>query len=167
MLRYPTAWVHFKNFKKTVIYPGVVLKNGSGMVITNSVIARGCSIKSFAPKAITITNSYIGDRAYLSSNGGLRISNASLAPNVFISTYRHGLIEGESDSHSTISIESPKLVGQNVSIIGNVRIGEGAVVGACSVVTKDAEPYSMYAGNPARLIKRYSKEKNAWISVKE
>lgn len=35
-----------------------------------------------------------------------------------------------------------------------VTIGEGAVVGACAVVTKDVEPWTVVAGNPARVIKK-------------
>lgn len=35
-----------------------------------------------------------------------------------------------------------------------VTVGEGAVVGACSVVTKDVEPWTVVAGNPAKFIKK-------------
>jgi len=35
-----------------------------------------------------------------------------------------------------------------------VAIGEGAIVGAGSIVTKDVEPYTIVAGNPAKFIKR-------------
>lgn len=40
-----------------------------------------------------------------------------------------------------------------------VTIGDGAVVAACSVVTRDVEPYAVVGGNPARfIIKRFSQE---------
>ena len=40
-----------------------------------------------------------------------------------------------------------------------VHIGDGAIIAACSVVTKDVEPYSVVGGNPAKLIKkRFSQE---------
>jgi putative colanic acid biosynthesis acetyltransferase WcaF len=35
-----------------------------------------------------------------------------------------------------------------------VTVGEGAVVGACAVVTKDVEPWTVVAGNPAKFIKK-------------
>lgn len=44
-------------------------------------------------------------------------------------------------------------IADNVLIKAGVSIGNGAVVGMGSVVTKDIPPYAVYAGNPARLIK--------------
>ena len=43
--------------------------------------------------------------------------------------------------------------GNRVTVIGNVTIGEGAIVAACSVVTKDIPPLAIVGGNPARIIK--------------
>lgn len=49
-------------------------------------------------------------------------------------------------------------IGCDVVIRRGVKIGDGAVIGSNSVVTKDIEPYSIVAGNPARHIKyRFSK----------
>lgn len=48
-------------------------------------------------------------------------------------------------------------IGFDVSILRGVHIGEGAVIGACSVVTKDVAPYSVVAGNPARFIRETPK----------
>lgn len=48
-------------------------------------------------------------------------------------------------------------IGVNAIILDGVRIGDGAIIGANSVVTKDVEPYSIVGGVPARLIrKRFS-----------
>ena len=54
---------------------------------------------------------------------------------------------------SPIVIESKSWIGFDVIILSGVTIGEGAVVGAGSVVTRDVAPYTLVAGNPARKIR--------------
>ena len=50
-------------------------------------------------------------------------------------------------------------IGQNATILPGVHIGDGAIVGANSVVGSDVEPYTIVAGNPARPIrKRFDEE---------
>lgn len=48
----------------------------------------------------------------------------------------------------------------HVTIIGNVKIGDGAIIAAGAVVTKDVEPYSMVGGVPAKLIRRRFSEQS-------
>ena len=45
-------------------------------------------------------------------------------------------------------------IGSGSTILANLTIGEGAIVGAGSVVTKDVPPRTIAAGNPARIIRR-------------
>ncbi len=45
-------------------------------------------------------------------------------------------------------------IGRESVIMPGVRIGDGAIVAACSVVAKDVEPYTVVGGNPARPIKK-------------
>lgn len=52
-----------------------------------------------------------------------------------------------------IIIEEKAWIGFDVAILKGVCVGEGAIIGAKSVVTSDVEPYTMVAGNPARFIK--------------
>ncbi|MBI2474099.1 MAG: acyltransferase [Candidatus Taylorbacteria bacterium] len=49
-------------------------------------------------------------------------------------------------------------VGANVVVMPGVRLGEGSVVGACSLVTRDTEPWTIYTGVPAKPIKKRPKE---------
>ena len=53
-----------------------------------------------------------------------------------------------------IIIEKDAWIGAGAIILPNVTIGEGAVVGAGAVVTKDVLPYTVVAGVPARTIKK-------------
>jgi len=45
-------------------------------------------------------------------------------------------------------------IGREATIMPGVTIGDGAVIGAHSVVTKEVEPYEVVAGNPARSIRK-------------
>jgi len=50
-------------------------------------------------------------------------------------------------------------IGQNVIIKQGLKIGTGSIIGMGSIVTKDIPPYSIYGGNPAKLIReRFDKE---------
>jgi len=51
-------------------------------------------------------------------------------------------------------------IGQNVTIMPGIKIGDGAIIAANSTVVKSVEPYTIYGGNPANFIKkRFSDEK--------
>lgn len=62
-------------------------------------------------------------------------------------------------SRGHIKIGHDVWIGLNVTLMDNIRIGHGAVVGACAVVTKDVPPYAIVVGNPAKIVKyRFSPE---------
>lgn len=67
--------------------------------------------------------------------------------------------ESETLCKGPITVCDDVWIGYGAIILSGVTIGQGAVVGAGSVETKDVEPYSIVGGNPAKLIKyRFSKE---------
>lgn len=75
-------------------------------------------------------------------------------------TQKLNFIENKDWSHvaaKEIKICSKVWIGHDVTILKGVTIGEGAVVGACSVVTKDVPPYTVVGGNPARVVKNIEK----------
>ena len=56
-------------------------------------------------------------------------------------------------------IENDVWIGQNAVILPGVHIGDGAIIGANSVVGSDVDPYTIVAGNPARVLrKRFDNE---------
>lgn len=53
-----------------------------------------------------------------------------------------------------VDIKDGVWIGSNCSIMKGVTIGEGAIVARGSIVTKDVEPHTIVAGNPAKMVKR-------------
>lgn len=60
---------------------------------------------------------------------------------------------------STIRLCRFSGIGTNAVIMPGVTIAEGSVIGACSLVTKDTEPWTIYTGIPAKPVKLRNKEK--------
>ena len=56
-------------------------------------------------------------------------------------------------AHAPVVVKDKAWIGFNVSILKGVTIGEGAVIGACSVVTRDIPQYSLAVGNPAKVVR--------------
>jgi virginiamycin A acetyltransferase len=86
-----------------------------------------------------------------------------------LTTYPFNIFGGGWEAHTPaieqlpfkgdIVIGNDVWIGQNVTIMPGVRIGDGAIIAANSTVTKTIEPYAIAGGNPAKLIKkRFSNE---------
>lgn len=72
------------------------------------------------------------------------------------------------DTLYAVEIGNDCWIGQNVFIVGDVTIGDGAVVLAGSVVTKDVPPYAIVGGVPAKIIRyRYSDSDVAFLLHKQ
>lgn len=62
----------------------------------------------------------------------------------------------KSDEADEVIIESDVWIGMNAIILKGVRIGQGSIIAAGSVVVEDVDPGSLYAGNPAKKVKQLS-----------
>ncbi len=79
-------------------------------------------------------------------------------PMNYMSTYiNNNLFKGELKTlkeTSKVSIGNDVWIGHNVIIVGNVTIGNGAILAAGCVVTKDVPPYTIVGGVPAKIIRK-------------
>ncbi len=105
-------------------------------------------------------------------------NNVLIASRVFISDHNHGRYD-EYDPESgpstpplnrplvakSVLIRDRVWIGEHACILPGVTIGEGAVVGAGSVVTHDVPPRSIVAGNPARVIRVFDEACGTWQRV--
>ena len=79
--------------------------------------------------------------------------NVSIGPEATILTLGHDpQSPGFADQGGDVIIGNRVWIGYRAIILPGITIGEGAVVAAGAVVTKDVEPYAIVAGNPARKI---------------
>ncbi|MDD3999381.1 MAG: CatB-related O-acetyltransferase [Bacilli bacterium] len=127
-------------------------------------------------------NVYLGNHVYVNENCHFICTRAKIiikdhvmfGPNVSVITDGHTFnrvgvfmtdINDETknqDEDRDIVFEGDNWIGANSIILRGVTIGEGAIVGAGAVVTKDVPPYAIVAGNPARIIKyRFTEEEIA------
>lgn len=72
---------------------------------------------------------------------------------------------GDNHTNKQVIIDDFVWFGSNVTISGNVHIGEGAIVAIGSVVVKDVPPLAIVGGNPAKIIK--FRDSDHYYSLKE
>lgn len=106
----------------------------------------------------------LGDRVYLNINctlldgGIISIGNDCLiGPNVQILTINHPLSPKErlekTNYADDVYIGKNAWLGAGVIVLPGVSIGDGAVIGAASLVSRNVEANSLYLGNPARKVR--------------
>ncbi len=102
----------------------------------------------------------IGDHAWIRGKGELILGNdIMMGEFALIYTQNHKISKDvnvdEADEFivGDVRIGNSVWIGGRVTILKGVTIGENAVIGAGSIVTKDVPPYAVVAGNPARVIR--------------
>ncbi|KVH30662.1 acyltransferase [Burkholderia cepacia] len=124
----------------------------------DSSIAMGCFVTgyhiSIGDNTVVNRYTYLDGRVPLTIGNNVNISHYTL-----IQTLTHDPQNPDFVCLcKPVFIEDHVWIGARAIISPGVRIGEGAVVGAGSVVTRDVEPYTIVAGNPARFIKERTRD---------
>ena len=124
-------------------------------------------------------NVQINDFVHIAALNEVRIgNNVLIASKVFITDLEHGIYSGnEYDSvpHSIVKdrplsskpvcIKDNVWIGEHVSVLPGVTIGENAIIGANSVVKKNIPANSIAVGSPAKIIKQYNFETSRWEKI--
>ena len=104
--------------------------------------------------------------------GPVRIGdNTIIAQNVVISGLNHEYndvsvpIAKQPVSTNKIVIEDDCWIAANVVITAGITVGKHCVIAAGSVVTKTIPPFSVAAGNPAKIIKTYDAKTKSWVRI--
>jgi len=123
-------------------------------------IGRGCLLKPRinikAPWHITLgDHTWIGEGAWIDSLAAVRIgSHVCISQDVYLCCGNHDWKDPRfGKSVAPITIENGAWLAARSTIMGGVTIGTHAVVAAGSILTQSANPYTIYAGNPARSVK--------------
>jgi acetyltransferase-like isoleucine patch superfamily enzyme len=129
------------------------------------------------PTLILGRNIHMGDYVHIVAQNQVSIGDdCLLASKIFISDTNHGILS-QPDSASSplvspnnrpletkpVKIGNKVWIGESVSILPGITIGDGCIISAHAVVTKDISAYSMVAGVPAKVIKIYDFDRYEWI----
>lgn len=98
-------------------------------------------------------------------------NNVIFAQNIVASGLNHTYEDVTKPIHeqgvttAPITVEDDCWIGANVVLVAGVTIGKHSIIAAGSVVTKNVPPFSIAAGNPAKVIKQYNTGTKAWEKV--
>jgi acetyltransferase-like isoleucine patch superfamily enzyme len=159
----------FRSLGENVIFEaGILVFHPEQIEIGNNVyIGHNTILKGYYKNKMVIgDNTWIGQGCFFHSAGGLTIgNNVGIAPGVKIITSVHSEIPRSRpilDNDllmNEVRIESGCDIGLGAILLPGVRIGEGAIVGAGSVVTGDVAPGTIVAGSPARFLRQRGAKK--------
>ena len=139
----------------------------------------GCRLEAYSSTKKTLKfgkNVQINDYVHITAMSKVIIGdNVLMASKIYISDCTHGFYGGsENDSSPNeiptsrsyevkhVVIENNVWLGEFVSVLPGVTIGEGSIIGANSVVNKSIPPNCIAVGSPARIVKRYNFETKKW-----
>ncbi len=117
----------------------------------------------FCGKASFGKNIIINNNVIVDLTGNICIGDSViLSDDVTLYTHSHTYEQSEENGWkhpicpTSLNIEDGAWIGAKSIVLPSVkRIGRGAIIGAGSVVTKDVDEYTVVAGNPAKLLKKY------------
>ena len=135
---------------------------GAVRINTHTIIGANCRISAGYGGQISIgPRVLLDDNTHVMSQKSIQIgSDTLIAPGCFIIDFDHNVADRSKNISEQGYKVKPIVIGRNVwigahcVILKGVKIGDGAVIGAGSVVTDDVQAHTIVVGNPAKLIRR-------------
>jgi acetyltransferase-like isoleucine patch superfamily enzyme len=123
------------------------------VVLPGARIGRDCNLNAHC---LVENDVVIGDRVTLKSgvylwDGTTVEDDVFIGPNATFTNDKFPRSRRKPDEFQRVVLKRGASIGANATILGGVTIGEGAIVGAGSVVTRDVPPGVIVRGNPARV----------------
>lgn len=105
-------------------------------------------------------NVYINSNCLMMARGGITIEDGvQIAANAQLISNNHDPYDLQILTCKPVLIKKDAWIGAGATILPGVCVGEHAIVGAASVVTKDVPDYAVVVGNPAKIVKMLDKDK--------
>jgi len=159
---HPTAKLNFRGVR---LYAGCSLEVGEGTIVEGSLVSEredsriaigrntfiGISLLASAERIEVGDDVMISGGCFLLDHNSHSIGWTGRKQDV--KDWYHGRKDWANVIIKPIKIGDKSWIGLNVIILKGVEIGEGAVVAAGSVVTKNVLPWTIVGGNPARVIR--------------
>ena len=139
-----------------MVIVGKFTKEGEGKIIAGKNLSINKSVKIIITKGAELVfgdNIDVNQEVIIGCKTRITIGAYSIiGPRTIIfDSDWHG-IDGLESQSAPIKIGNHVWICANVTILKGITIGDNAIVGACSVVTRDIDASSIVAGNPARKI---------------
>ena len=150
----------FKSLGRNIkISSNVTIIGAKKIKIGNNVRIDDYSILSVQEGFLEIgSNVHIGGQSYLGCAGGIIIkNNVNISQGVKIYSKINDYLDGRKFNKTIkvpVKIFNEVIIGSNSVVIGKCKINTGATVGALSFVKKDLKSWTIYAGNPVKMIKK-------------
>jgi acetyltransferase-like isoleucine patch superfamily enzyme len=142
--------------KKDPFIGNLEMYNNSEINVQNTFFFHsGCDIMVFKNAKLNLGSGYINRYTKIRCYSSITIGyDVAISENVTIwDSDAHSIIGKESEMTQPITIGNEVWIGANVTILKGVTIGDGAIIAAGSVVTKNIAAHSLAAGVPAKVIK--------------
>jgi len=164
-----------------VLRPRFIFNGNRISIGSNSIIGKFSVLhpvvkyndKIYSPEILIGNDVYIGGYNQIHCMESIFLGDGCvLSEHVYISDIAHGydpeaglIMKQDIDCKGPVYIGKHTFIGYGVSVLPGVTLGKHCIVGTRSVVTHSFPDYSMIAGSPAKLVKKYNVNTKKWEKI--